>query len=200
MMSCWVTCSQTKAKSLLFPRAEMTLLQTSEPRHSRCRPLPLLRDRLVSQRRLTTQQRIEEKLAASSIPFLGTQPAKHAGILNDQALEAAMSWKCACGQPCDSVSKALLRTLRTAYLDLGGEHVQSEHLIQLRALVDFSTGQDRYPLGLDTGFVCRATFLHCLGISETELAGAAVLHKGGTQFVAQAQEREALKHTHAEAR
>jgi len=110
-----------------------------------------------------------------------------------------MSWKCACGQPCDSVSKALLRTLRTAYLDLGGEHVQSEHLIQLRALVDSSTGQDRYPLGLDTGFVCRATFLHCLGISETELAGAAVLHKGGTQFVAQAQEREALKHTHAEA-
>ena len=41
-----------------------------------------------------------------------------------------MSWKCACGQPCDSVSKALLRTLRTAHLDLGGEHVQSEHLIQ----------------------------------------------------------------------
>ena len=110
-----------------------------------------------------------------------------------------MSWKCACGQPCDSVSKALLRTLRTAYLDLGGEHVQSEHLIQLRALVDSSTGQDRYPLGLDTGFVCRATFLHCLGISETKLAGAAVLHKDGMQFVAQAQEREALKHTHAEA-
>jgi hypothetical protein len=80
-------------------------------------------------------------------------------------------------------------------LDLGGEHVQSEHLIQ----VDSSTGQDRYPLGLDTGFVCRATFLHCLGISETKLAGAAVLHKDGMQFVAQAQEREALKHTHAEA-
>ena len=148
------------------PGGDDTLLQTAEPRHSRpeftgssagpCRSCgidsyPKATHHAAAYRRNTRRQ---------LHPFLGTQPAKHAGILNDQALEAAMSWKCACGQPCDSVSKALLRTLRTAYLDLGGEHAQSEHLIQLRALVDSSTGQDRYPLGLDTGFVCRATFLH----------------------------------------
>ncbi len=74
----------------------------------------------------------------------------------------------------------LLRTLRTAYSssDLGGEHAQSEHLIQLRALLDRSLSLT----GMDTGFMCRATFLRCLGICETKLAGAAVLHKDGMQL------------------
>ena len=89
-----MTCSQTKAKSLLFPLAEMTLLQTSEPRHSRpeftgssagpCRSCGI---DSYPKRRLTMQQRIEEKLAASSIPFLARS------LPNTQASSMIKPWK-----------------------------------------------------------------------------------------------------------
>ena len=88
-----MTCSQTKAKSLLFPLAEMTLLQTSEPRHSRpeftgssagpCRSCGI--DSYPKGD--TTQQRIEEKLAASSIPFLARS------LPNTQASSMIKPWK-----------------------------------------------------------------------------------------------------------